>query len=165
MVRIARQTERSPHLYFPAARRAVSGDRPENSIKVVPERPQSQRAVADAVSHAACQTAHELGAAAIVTPTSSGYTARTVAKYRPAMPIVATTPNPRVQRQLMLHWGVCPLLAKRAQDTDQTIATAIRTAHSLGIVNAGDTVVLTAGSAGSAPGTTNVMKVQVVGEP
>jgi len=155
MVRIAQQVERSPHLYFPASRPPVSAD---GSL-------QSQRAVANAVSHAACQTAHELGAAAIITPTSSGYTARMVAKHRPAVPVVAVTPNPRVQRQLMLQWGVCPLWAKRAEDTDQTIARAIRAAQSFGVVKAGDMVVLTAGSAGSAPGTTNIMKVQVVGAP
>jgi len=155
MVRIAQQVERSPHLYFPLYRLSESVERGS----------QDQRAVANAVSHAACYTAHELGAAAIITPTSSGYTARMVAKHRPAMPIVAIAHNARVQRQLMLQWGVCPLLAKRAEDTDQTIAEAIRTAERFGLVKAGDTVVVTAGSAGSGPGTTNIMKVQVVGEP
>ena len=171
MVRIARQVERSQHLYFPVSRPSGAVDWPENSTpgpastgKYPPQSPQSRRAVANAVSHAACQTAHELGAAAIVTPTSSGYTARMVAKHRPAMPIVATPHNSRVQRQLMLQWGVCPLLAKRAEDTDQTIAEAIHTARSFGVVKPGDTVVLTAGSADSGPGTTNIMKVQMIGE-
>ena len=125
--------------------------------------PRSSHTIADAVSHAACQTAHELNAVAIVTPTVSGYTARMVAKYRPAMPIVATTHNPRVQRQLMLQWGVHPLLSSRADDTDQTITEAIRTAQRSGVVKTGDILVLTAGSAGSGPGTTNLLEVQVVG--
>jgi len=165
MARIARHVERSPHLYYLTSRSPSLADGSESSTPVIARGPGSQRAVANAVSHAACQTAHELGAAAIITPTSSGYTARMVAKHRPAMPVVATPHNPRVQRQLMLQWGVLPLLARRAEDTDETIAEAIRTARTFGVVKPGDTVVLTAGSAGSGPGRTNILKVQVVGEP
>jgi len=165
MVRIAQHAERSPHLYFPMSRSPVLADWSENGDRSVPQAPRSRRAVANAVSHAACQAAHELGARAIITPTSSGYTARMVAQHRPAMPVVATPHNPRVQRQLLLQWGVCPLLARRAEDTDQTVAEAIRSAKGCGVVKPGDTVVLTAGSADSGPGTTNIMKVQVVRDP
>lgn len=163
MARIAQQVERSPHLYFPTPRSPLLAGWLKSPTPSAPHDLGSQHAVANAVSHAACQTAHELGAAAIITPTSSGYTARMVARHRPAMPVVATPHNARVQRQLNLQWGVCPLLARRAEDTDQTIAEAIRTARSHGAVKPGDTVVLTAGSADSGPGTTNVMKVQLVG--
>jgi pyruvate kinase len=162
MARIAQRVEQSPYLYFPTAQSPLSLHWSESAT---PSSHQSQHTVANAVTHAACQTAHELGAAAIITPTSSGYTARMVAKHRPAMPVVATPHNPRVQRQLMLQWGVLPLSTRRVEDTDQTIAEAIRTARNHGVVEEGDTVVLTAGSAGSGPGTTNIMKVQVVGEP
>ena len=170
MARIAQQVERNPQLYFPNSRRPASVDwtnEPGDTVTISKSSPPSYRrrhAVADAVSHAACQTAHELEAAAIITPTSSGYTPRMVARHRPAMPVVATPHNPRVQRQLALQWGVFPLLARQAEDTDQTVAEAIHTARQSGVVTLGDTVVLTAGSARSGPGTTNVMEVQVVSE-
>ena len=117
---------------------------------------------ADAVSLAARETAHALDAAAIITPTVSGYTARLMSHHRPLVPIVAVTPSPAIQRQLVLYWGVVPLVAPRADTTDEIIAHAIRVALAHGVVTIGDTVVLTAGAAGSTPGTTNLMKVQVI---
>jgi pyruvate kinase len=118
--------------------------------------------IAEAVSHAACETARDLGAAAILTPTASGHTARMVAKYRPPMPIIAVTPSPAVQRQLCLYWGVYPLLAKRTANTDEVLADAMSAATTHGFVQPGDLVVMTAGSAGSTPGTTNLIRVQVI---
>ncbi len=120
------------------------------------------RDIAEALSHATCETAQDLGASAIITPTVSGYTARMVAKYRPQAPIVAVTPNPMVQRRLSLYWGVYPLLAERTDNTDEMIANAVKVAQDHGFVRKGDVVVVTAGAAGSAPGTTNLMKVHVV---
>jgi pyruvate kinase len=120
------------------------------------------RTVADAVTHAARETAHDLNAAAIITPTSSGYTARLMSYHRPRVPIIAVTPSPVVQRQLMLYWGVTPLLAPRTDNTDEMIADAVGAARDRGLVQDGDTVVLTAGAAGSSPGTTDLIKVQVV---
>ena len=120
--------------------------------------------VADAVTHAARETAQDLNAAAIITPTASGYTARLMSRYRPRSPIVAVTPSPAVQRQLMLYWGLTPLLAPRTDNTDEMIAYAVQVAKGHGLVKAGDTVVITAGSAGSTPGTTNLIKVHVVGD-
>jgi len=168
MSRIAHQVERSPQLYFPLSRAHGSIERSggpwDQSDLCEPSAHGShdKRIVADAVSHAACHTAHELRAAAIITPTFSGYTARMVSAHRPATPIVAIAHNPRVQRQLMLQWGVYPLLARRAETTDQTITEAIHAARSAGLVEPDDTVVITAGSVDSGPGTTNVMKVQLV---
>ena len=129
-----------------------------------PLRPSRSRtkSVADAVSHATYETARDLDAAAIVTPTVSGYTARMVAKYRPQMSIVAVTPNARVQRQLCLHWGIYPLLAKRTANTDEMLADAIGATKEHGYADSGDLVVVTAGSAGSAPGTTDLIKVEVI---
>jgi pyruvate kinase len=118
--------------------------------------------IAEAVSHAARETAQDLDAAAIVTPTVSGHTARMVSRYRPTVPIVAVTPSPMVQRQLCLHWGVYPLLAKRTANTDQMLADAVNTAREHGLVQPGELVVVTGGAAGSAAGTTNLIKVQVV---
>ncbi|MBA2390420.1 MAG: pyruvate kinase, partial [Geodermatophilaceae bacterium] len=115
-----------------------------------------------AVAHAAVSTAFELGAAAIITPTMSGSTARLISKYRPAMPIVATTPSPLVQRQLALYWGVIPLLARRTENSDEMLSASVLAALEHGLVSPGDTVVLTAGTAGSPAGTTDLMKVQVI---
>lgn len=124
--------------------------------------PPRTKSIAEAVSHAACETARDLDAAAIITPTVSGYTARMVAKYRPYMPIIAVTPSPMVQRQLCLYWGVCPLLAPRTANTDQMLADAIHTAREHGFIQSGQLIVATGGAAGSAPGTTNLIKVQEV---
>jgi pyruvate kinase len=124
-------------------------------------RPQAVN-IAEAVSHAARETAQDLDAAAIVTPTVSGHTARMVSRYRPTVPIVAVTPSPMVQRQLCLHWGVYPLLAKRTANTDQMLADAVNTTREHGLVQPGELVVVTGGAAGSAAGTTNLIKVQVV---
>jgi pyruvate kinase len=118
--------------------------------------------IADAVSHATRETACDLGAAAIITPTISGHTARVISKYRPYCSIIAVTPSPEVQRQLVLYWGVRPLLWRRTESTDEIIAGAVRAAQEQGLVKQGDVVVITAGAAGSGPGTTDIMKVQVV---
>lgn len=118
--------------------------------------------IAEAVSHASCETAGDLNAAAIITPTISGYTARVIARYRPSCPIVAVTPSPIVQRQLVLYWGVYPLLSKRTDNTDEMITRAVQAAQDHGFAHEGDVVVITAGAAGSAPGTTNLMKVHVI---
>jgi pyruvate kinase len=124
--------------------------------------PDGTKNIAEAVSHAACETAGDLDAAAIITPTASGHTARMVAKYRPPMPIIAVTPSPMVQRQLCLYWGVYPLLAKRTANTDEMLADAVSAAKAHAFVQPGDLVVMTAGAAGSAPGTTNLIRVQVI---
>jgi pyruvate kinase len=118
--------------------------------------------VTDAVSHATCETACDLQATAIITATASGATARNIARYRPRVPIIAVTPSPMVQRQLMLSWGVRPLLGKRTESTDEMLSDAIELAIQSGLLAGGERVVLTAGVAGSMPGTTNLMMVEVV---
>jgi pyruvate kinase len=122
----------------------------------------SRRDTADAVSFAARETAHAVDAAAIVTPTVSGYTARLMSRHRPHVPIVAVTPSRGVQRQLMLYWGVYPLYAPRTDNTDHVIEHAVRAALARRLVRRGDTLVVSAGAAGSAPGTTNLIRVHVV---
>ena len=124
--------------------------------------PSRAAGIAEAVSHATCETARDLNAAAIIAPTVSGYTARTLSRFRPCCPIVAVTPSPVTQRQLMLYWGVYPLLSRRSDSTDEVIAEAVRAAQEHGFVGQGDVVVVTAGAAGSAPGTTDLMKVHIV---
>ncbi len=127
-----------------------------------PHVPIPQCGIAEAVSHASTETATDIQAAAIITPTSSGYTARMVARYRPEAPIVAVTPNPSVQRRLTLYWGVCPLLSRRTDNTDEMTADAVRSAVDQGWVRQGEVVVITGGTAGSPPGTTNMITVRVV---
>lgn len=118
--------------------------------------------VTDAVSHAACDTAHDLQVAAIIASTASGQTARSIAKYRPHIPIVAVTPNPIVQRQLMLSWGVIPLLGQPTASADEMKHHALRAAREAGLVRAGQYVVITAGVTPYMPGTTNLMAVERV---
>jgi pyruvate kinase len=131
-------------------------------IARAPSRPSKKRSIAEAVSHATRETAQDLEAAAIITPTLSGHTAKMVAKYRPQAPIIAVTPSPAVQRQLCLYWGVHPLLAERTDSTDEMLSDAVNSARERGLVESGDLVVVTGGAAGSAPGTTNLIKVQVI---
>ena len=118
--------------------------------------------VAQAIAHAASELAADLGAAAIIAPTTSGYTARQLSRYRPGIPIVAVTPNPMVQRQLNLHWSVFPLLSQRRATTDEVINDAVQAAVGHGLVKEGDIVVITAGSASSTPGATDLIKVHLI---
>ncbi|NOZ27232.1 MAG: pyruvate kinase [Chloroflexi bacterium] len=134
----------------------------EQALRPVNRAPRWPRVVAEAVAHASVDTAINLKAAAIIAPTASGYTARLLSRFRPPCPIVAVTPSLIAQRQLTLYWGVEPLFSMRARSTDAMIADAVRAAREHGYVNEGDTVVVTAGSAGSAPGTTDLMKVQEI---
>jgi pyruvate kinase len=118
--------------------------------------------IADAVGRAAREVAYNLKAAAVVCPTASGYTGRIMSRYRPDSPIIAITPDDRVQRRLMLHWGITPLLAPRSDNTDDMIARAVKAARKRDLLETGDVVVVTAGAARSEPGTTNLLRVRVV---
>ena len=119
--------------------------------------------VTNAISHATCTTAHDLGAAAIITVTKSGKTARMISKYRPKAPIIGCTTSERVCRQLNLSWGVTPLLIREESSTDMLFDHAVDSAQKTGILNDGDLVVITAGVPLGVSGTTNMMKVHVVG--
>ena len=120
--------------------------------------------ITNAISDATVTTAHDLQAAAILTVTLSGFTALNIAKFRPQCPIIACTPDPVVQRQLKLVWGVIPLLTIKETDTNDLFDHAIQTALDGGHINKGDLVVLTAGVPVGHTGTTNMLKVHVVGE-
>ncbi len=122
----------------------------------------SFQTVADAISHATCQTAMDLKAAAIITSTQSGSTARMVSKYRSPAPIVAVTPSDRVAQQLTISWGVNPVLAPAAQNTDQMFDLSIEGAKKAGFVNANDLIVITAGVRTGVPGSTNLLQVLTV---
>lgn len=119
--------------------------------------------VTNAISHATCTTAHDLGATAIVTVTKSGKTARMISKFRPKYPIIGCTTQENIYRQLSLSWGVCPLLIQEKKTADELFDHAVDAAEKAGLVSSGDLVVITAGVPLGISGTTNLMKVHVVG--
>ncbi len=119
--------------------------------------------VADTVAFACCQCAENLQAKAILTVTSSGHTARMVAKYRPQATIIATTPYEKVFHRLSLVWGVYPIISEEAASTDDIIEGAIATALASKRVKDGDVIILTAGLPAGIPGSTNLMKVHTIG--
>ena len=119
--------------------------------------------VTSAISHATCTTAYDLNATAIITVTFSGTTARMISKYRPDIPIIACTHRDSTYYQLALSWGVTPLKAQIQENTDALLAHAVQQAKEAGLVKDGDLVVITAGVPLGINGTTNLLKVHVVG--
>jgi pyruvate kinase len=108
-------------------------------------RPDAGTEVADRIAHAACEVADHLGAQAIVVATRSGFTARKVARHRPAIPIVAVTVDERVRRRLSLVWGVTALTAPDHLETDELLERLPGLARRSGLVPAGARIVITAG--------------------
>jgi pyruvate kinase len=126
----------------------------------IPEAEQNPT-IGGAMSNAACDIAEALRAAAILVPTFSGRTASAVARLRPRRPIIALTHMDWAMRQLALEWGVTPLLIEEGTDIDQLWAASVAAARAAGFLEAGDRVVITAGTAVNIPGSTNVIKVDV----
>lgn len=127
---------------------------------------QSQRAVTitNAISHATCTLAVDVEADAIITATTSGYTAKAVSSYRPKAPIIASVNREHVQRQLSLVWGVEAVVGKSVRSTDEMFDQSVSLALNKGYVRSGDKVVITAGVPVGEVGTTNLIKVHVVSE-
>ncbi|MCM3599258.1 pyruvate kinase [Robertmurraya korlensis] len=119
--------------------------------------------ITDAIGQSVAHTALNLDANAIIAPTESGHTARMISKYRPKAPIVAVTSDDGVSRRLSLAWGVYPQIGKQATTTDEMLDTAVEESLNSGIVSRGDLVVITAGAV-NVKGTTNLMKIHVVGD-
>jgi pyruvate kinase len=143
MVMIAQATEKSfPHEAF------------------LPPDPYQKGEIADAMSHAACQLAADLGVAAIITPTLTGRTARLVSRYRPRYPILAFSPQSTTVRQLILSWGVHPILVPEFTNVDEIVGKGITAALRGGWVAKGQRVVVTAGTPVDLPGTTNLITVK-----
>jgi len=122
----------------------------------------SRRSIPNAISQAVGQIAENLGAAAIMTLTQTGATARNVSKFRPRTPILAITPHVNVARQLQLVWGVKPLLVLELPSTGQTFQAAINVAQEKNLLAEGDLVVMTAGTLQGVSGSTDLIKVEVV---
>ena len=116
----------------------------------------------DAISYAACHTAHQLGAKAVIAYTTSGSTARRVSKYRPRTPIVAITPNELIQRQLSLSWGVIPMKVKESKLIVDMFKVAAEAVCKAGLAGKGDLVVVTAGVPIGQSGSTNMLKVESI---
>lgn len=121
--------------------------------------------VTEAISIGSCEIASGLHADAIITATGSGSTARMVSKCRSLTPIVAVTPNDMALHNLTLSWGVYPTMASDSASTDEMMDNSIKVALENKLVNEGDLVVLTAGVPVGTPGTTNLIKVDIVGDP
>jgi len=117
--------------------------------------------IGQAMSNAACDLAEALQAKAILVPTFSGRTASAVARLRPRRPIVALTHVDWAMRQLALEWGVTPVLISETGNVEDLWRLAVDAARDAGIVETGDRVVITAGTAVNIPGSTNVIKVDV----
>ena len=119
--------------------------------------------VSDATAHAACLTAKDVNAAAIVTVTESGTTARLLSKYRPQQPIIACVMKEQVQRQLSLSWGITSLMMPLAHSTDELIEMSTALAKENGFLHNGELAVVTAGVPVGISGTTNMIKIHMVG--
>ena len=147
MSAIAERTENEPHYRDERFKDAAHG----------------QISVSDATAHAACLTARDVNAAAIVTVSESGNTARLLSKYRPTQPIIACVMNEQVQRQLSLSWGITSLLMGPAKSTDELIEMSTALAQKNGYLHNGELAVVTAGVPVGVSGTTNLIKIHMVG--
>ena len=147
MSAIAERTENEPHYRDERFKDAAHG----------------QISVSDATAHAACLTARDVTAAAIVTVSESGNTARLLSKYRPTQPIIACVMDEQVQRQLSLSWGITSLLMGPAKSTDELIEMSTALAQKNGYLHNGELAVVTAGVPVGVSGTTNMIKIHMVG--
>ena len=122
-----------------------------------------QISVSDATAHAACLTAKDVNASAIVTVSESGNTARLLSKYRPSQPIIACVMDEQVQRQLSVSWGITPLMMDLASSTDELIEKSTALAKEHGYLHDGELAVVTAGVPVGVSGTTNMIKIHMIG--
>lgn len=116
-----------------------------------------------AMAHAACTTAMDIGADAILTVSQRGVTAQMVSRFRPATTVVALLLDEQVRRQMSLYWGIQAVKMPYASSTDELVEFAVEAAEKAGIVKSGDLVVITAGVPVGIAGTTNMIRVQQVG--
>ncbi|MBF8983344.1 pyruvate kinase [Lutibacter sp. B2] len=123
-----------------------------------------ENSITDAVSHATCNTAQDLGASGIITATSSGYTARMVSKFRPKAPIIVATTSEKVMRRMAIIRGAYPVLVESGHSTDEVFDLSVKKSLKAGLIKSGDLVIITAGVPVGIAGTTNTIKVHVVGD-
>lgn len=125
--------------------------------------PDIRLGIGGATAHAACTTATDTNASAIITVTKSGATPRLISRFRPETPIIACVMDEPVQRQLSLTWGVKPLIMPYVQSTDEMIEGSVAVAKEAGLIHDGEIAVVTAGVPAGIAGTTNMIKVHLVG--
>lgn len=118
----------------------------------------------DSIAQSVAYTSINLKVSAILAPTESGYTAKTIAKYRPGVSVVAVTSSNITARKLALVWGVIPIVAQKVRNTDDILELSVQEGLKYGYVSYGDVVVITAGVPVGQAGTTNLMKVHVIGD-
>lgn len=141
MVRIAEASERASKTRI--------------DISLIPE-----KNVEEAVAYASCVLAENLGVSAIVAPTSKGFTAMLISKFRPKASIIALSPDPAIVRRLSLYWGCIARLSVQSKNTDDMIEDGAKAALETGLVSKGDLIVITAGHPVWVAGTTNMVKVK-----
>lgn len=147
MDRIAKKTEKEMGFF----------EKNENFIPL-------KNTIPDSIASAACRLSRNLEAKAIITSTTSGSTAKMVSKYRPQSRIIAATPSERVYKKLKLVWGVESVITSQNDGTDEMIRSAVNTSLMEGLISNGDLVIITAGVPVKVQGTTNLIKVEVVGK-
>jgi pyruvate kinase len=135
---------------------------PEMGYRHQMPEPGEDATVGRAMSNAACDLAEALGASAILVPTFTGRTASAVARLRPRRPIIGLSHHQTAVQQMALEWGVTPIAMPATRDVEDLWARSVETARAAGVVDEGDRIVLTAGTAVNLPGSTNVIKVDVV---
>ena len=142
--------------------------RTENSLdyrRIVSTRSREKDAnMTEAISQAVAYTSINLGVKAVLAPTESGNTAKMISKYRPGVPIIAVTGSVNSAQMLTLVWGVQPVVCERVTTTDEILELAVDESLKHGFVNHGDAVVITAGVPVGEAGTTNLMKVHIIGD-
>ncbi|PRO64322.1 pyruvate kinase [Alkalicoccus urumqiensis] len=144
------------------AERAESAMKHEDVLRKATK--ESENTITEAISQSVAHTALNLRASAILTATQSGHTARMISKYRPESIIIAVTSSKRVSRSLSLVWGVHAQVGQQVKSTDEMLQLSVDEALKSGYVNNGDLVVITAGVPVGERGTTNLLKVHVIGE-
>ena len=127
------------------------------------KRKKEKLSITAAVAHAACTTALDVGADAILTVSQGGITAQMVSRFRPEATVVALLLDPQIRRQMALYWGLVPIMMERADSTDELVHSAIDTAEQAGLIKHGDLVVVTAGVPVGVSGTTNMIRIEQVG--
>lgn len=131
---------------------------------LVDRAPQKDESVTNAIGYATCTSAYGLKAKAILTPTSSGYTAMVVSKFRPRTPILAFPRTDRVARRLALVWGAYPMVRESGDTTEAVFKSAVDKAVDHGLIEKGDLIIITAGVPVSMEGNTNMMRIHEVGK-
>ncbi len=146
---------------------ALIAENTENNIdykgRFAIRRSNPEGSIAEAIAHATVTTAHDLDASAIITVSLGGQTARLISKYRPCCPIISCTMSEMVCRQMNMSWGVIPYIIDEKNSTDELFAAAVEAAEEHRLVEDGDLVAITAGVPLGVSGTTNLMKVERIG--